>query len=129
MSYRLFLDDERKPSQVKWVEMPLGPWVIVRDYATFVDYITKNGIPSYVSYDHDLGHSAYVEFNRAYTSDKKFHYENVKEKTGYDAAKWLVEKCMNERLDFPEYQVHSLNPIGKENIINYIESFKRSRTP
>ncbi len=108
--YKLFLDDERKPSQVKWVPMPLGPWVIVRDYATFVDYITKNGIPAFVSFDHDLADGTF------------------KEKTGFHCAQWLVEYCLDKDLPFPEYQVHSMNPIGKENIRQYIESFNRNRS-
>jgi hypothetical protein len=106
--------------------MPLGPWIIVRNYNAFVDYITKNGIPAFVSFDHDLGHDAYVEFSRAYTSDKKFNYENVKERTGYECAKWLVEKCLDENQPFPNYQVHSMNPIGKSNIESYIESYIKS---
>lgn len=131
MSYKLFLDDERKPSQVKWLEMPLGPWVIVRDYATFVGYITKNGIPTFVSFDHDLADEHY----RQSMYDKDKHYTSYytdgtfKEKTGFSCAKWLCEYCLDNNLPFPDYQVHSMNPVGKENITQYIESFKRSRTP
>jgi hypothetical protein len=39
----------------------------------------------------------------------------------------LVEYCMNNNLEFPDYQVHSMNPIGRENIRSYIESYKKSR--
>ena len=54
MSYKLFLDDVRNPRDVKWAEMPLGPWVIVRNYDDFVKYITSNGLPEFVAFDHDL---------------------------------------------------------------------------
>ena len=46
------------------------------------------------------------------------------EKTGMDCAKWLVEYCINNNLKFPDYEVHSMNVIGKMNIKSYIESFK-----
>ena len=46
MSYKLFLDDVRYPSDVKWVEMPNGPWVTVRNYSDFVKYMKKQGINS-----------------------------------------------------------------------------------
>jgi hypothetical protein len=42
------------------------------------------------------------------------------EKTGYDCAKWLVEYCVEHGLKFPEYVVHSMNPVGKENILSYV---------
>jgi hypothetical protein len=117
MSYKLFLDDERMPHAVTWVEMPLGPWEIVRSYDQFVNYITENGIPSFISFDHDLS----VE-----DQGKNPNKSQFKEKTGYDCAKWLVEKCMNENRMFPKYQVHSMNPIGAMNIRAYIECYKNT---
>jgi hypothetical protein len=124
--YKLFLDDEREPYQVKWVEMPLGPWIILRDYRAFVRHITKYGIPSFVSFDHDLAQEHYrptmykdpVRYTTYYTDG------TFKEKTGYDCAKWLCDYCLDKKEDFPEYQVHSMNPVGKQNIILYIEQYK-----
>jgi hypothetical protein len=125
---KIFLDDERSPQQVTWIDMPLGPWVVVRNYDEFVDYITKNGIPSFVSFDHDLADEHYRP--EMYNPDKKLYMSfytdgTFKEKTGLACAQWLVEKCLNENITFPDYQVHSMNPIGRENIAGYIESFKR----
>jgi hypothetical protein len=128
MSYKLFLDDERDPYKVTWVDLPLGPWVIARDYATFVDYITKNGIPSFVSFDHDLADEHY----RQSMYDKDKHYPNyytdgtLKEKTGYDCAKWLINYCQDIGYAFPEYSVHSMNPVGKENIIKCIDNYRKN---
>lgn len=119
MMYKLFIDDERLPKSVNWVEMPLGPWIIARNHDDFVKYIMQHGLPSFVSFDHDLGLEHYVTGNP--------NYDKYKEKTGYDCAKWLVEYCMNNNLEFPDYQVHSMNPIGRENIRSYIESYKKSR--
>jgi hypothetical protein len=123
MNYKLFIDDERLPSHVKWVTLPRGPWVVVRNYDHFVKYITQHGLPSFVSFDHDLGLEHYAQ-GFAGTAPT---YENYKEKTGYECAKWLVEHCIQHNYDFPEYQVHSMNPIGGKNIRSYIESYKKSR--
>ena len=119
MSYKLFLDDIRLPKDVKWMQMPLGPWIIVRSHDEFVKHIVQHGLPSFVSFDHDLGLEHYI------VGAPK--YNEYKEKTGHDCAKWLVEYCMNNNLEFPEYQVHSMNPIGSTNIRSYIESYKKSR--
>lgn len=129
MSYKLFLDDERIPQKVTWTKLPLGPWVIVRNYDQFVKYITANGLPSFVSFDHDLADEHYPCFepNGGIGNMKTISYDKYKEKTGYDCAKWMCDYCMEHDLDFPEYQVHSMNPIGAENIRGYIENFKRSR--
>ena len=59
MSYHLFLDDARKPSDVKWIELPLVNWTIVRNYKEFVETIIKNGIPTTISFDHDLSMADY----------------------------------------------------------------------
>lgn len=113
--YKLFLDDERLPQKVTWVNLPSGPWEIVRNYQQFVDHITKNGLPSFVTFDHDLS----VEDQNKNPATTTF-----KEKTGMDCAKWLVEYCANNNKMFPPYEVHSMNVIGKVNIKSYIESYK-----
>ena len=113
MSYNLFLDDERFPRDVKWVELPPVVWFIVRSYDEFVKLVTEKGCPNIVTFDHDL-------------ADAHYRGQESSEKTGYDCAKWLVSYCMNGETIFPKYYVHSLNPIGKENIITYIESYKRT---
>lgn len=95
--YALFLDDEREPVG--------NDWVIVRSYDEAVAYVEGNGFPSYVSFDHDLGEG----------------------KTGYDFAKWLVEKDMDEDW-LPDnffFYVHSQNPVGAENIRKYIIDYMR----
>ncbi len=66
-----------------------------------------NGLPEYVSFDHDLADIS----------------DSHKEKTGYDCVKWLVDYCIdNKIIKFPNYQVHSANPIGKKNITSYVEN-------
>ena len=38
---KLFLDDLRYPKEVKWIDIGLGPWEIVRSYDEFVKFILK----------------------------------------------------------------------------------------
>src|SRR6202008_2485989 len=61
MSYYLFLDDQRIPSDVSWIDLPIANWDIVRSYDEFIDIINKNGIPQFIRYDHDLGPQAMTE--------------------------------------------------------------------
>lgn len=93
--YKLFLDDIRMPVD--------NGWTIVRNYNEFVDAINKYGLPKFISFDHDLSTE---------------HYSNMPsvEKTGYDCAKFLVDYCMDNNKKIPEFYVHSMNPVGRENI-------------
>lgn len=125
--FYLFLDDVRIPSVVTWVHLPLVPWTIVRNYDEFVNVIKKQGMPLFIAFDHDLGIEHYHP--SMYSDDKSDYdelYNTFKEKTGYDCAKWAVDYCMNNGTVFPEYVVHSMNPIGRANIESYIEGYKRS---
>lgn len=122
-SYNLFLDDERLPHNVTWVNLPESQhYTIVRNYNEFVDLITLRGIPRFVSYDHDLADSHYGHGLRG----DQIPYDTYKEKTGYDCAKWLVNECMIKGVKHPPYIVHSMNPVGKQNIISYVESYNKS---
>ena len=78
----------------------------VRSFDEFVSYITENGLPDYISFDHDLGEG----------------------KSGYDCAKWLVDYCLDHKLDMPGFSVHSQNPVGRENIEGLLVSYKRYLT-
>lgn len=126
MSYHLFLDDERKPNDVTWKILPRDKvWVIVRNYQQFVDYINEFGVPGFVTFDHDLAdehYSVMLEENSYEHDDgdlkKTFNYGT--EKTGYDCAKWLVDHCHLNDVPFPEYEVHSMNPVGAQRITLYI---------
>lgn len=127
MSYHLFLDDERKPIDVTWIELPPLHWEIVRNYNEFVKIITSNGIPKTISFDHDLSQEHYDELLGAYFGCRPLRYHIFKEKTGRDCAMWLAEYCFDKGLDYPIYFVHTMNPIGRSNIISIIESYKKSR--
>lgn len=123
--YNLFLDDVRQPSEPGNYMSPVNlrslyqeqEWVTVRNYNDFVKYITENGLPDLVSFDHDL---ADIHYDPT-TCKESFEYT---EETGYDCAKWLVMYCDDNGLPLPKYLCHSMNPIGKENIISYLDSYK-----
>ena len=62
--------------------------------------------PSVVFLDHDLGGEIYVD------SDN--------DNTGYQFAKWLVEN--DKKIDQRTIVIHSMNPVGAENIQNILNS-------
>ena len=112
MSYNLFLDDLRDPNLFF---NDTKTWVVVRNHSQFVETITKRGLPDFISFDHDLAWEHYP-MNNAKTGSVILKYDTYKEKTGYDCAKWLVEYCMRINHQLPEWKVHSMNPIGRDNI-------------
>ena len=129
MSYNLFLDDHRKPKDVKWIELPPVAWVVVTNYKQFVETILRDGIPRMVSFDHDLADEHYKEYSAVYDDriicEKKIRYEHFQEKTGYDCAKWLANYCIDKGIPIPLYYLHSLNGIGCANIFSILESARK----
>ncbi len=107
---KLYLDDVRTPNT--------EGWEIVRTYEDFVSWITENGLPDEVSFDHDLADVGYDPN----TLKETFKY---REKTGYDAAKWLCDYCWTNGLPVPDWNVHSANPVGRDNIISILSTFEK----
>lgn len=98
MSYKIFLDDERFPPNDG------EDWYVARNLLDFANAIFEKGMPSFVSFDHDLGEQ---------------------EPTGYDIAKYFVNLDSDE-LHIPEdfnFYVHSQNPVGKVNIESYLNNY------
>lgn len=121
--YNIFLDDVRVPTDVTWVDVPIDQhYSVVRNYKEFVDLITLRGVPKFVCYDHDL---ADCHYGHGLNNDK-IPYDSYKEKTGLDCAKWLVSYCIEKNIKHPPYVVHSLNPIGKQNIESCINSYNKT---
>lgn len=129
--YNLFLDDIRMPVEVGNYIYPVElrvlyrkqEWVIVRNFAEFVRYIGANGMPACVSFDHDLADEHYRP--SMYNPDQHYtrYYSDgtFKEKTGYDCAKWLIEFAEKTSSKLPVILCHSMNPIGKENILKLFQ--------
>ena len=123
--YNLFLDDLRNPQTSEFLRNQdfyrNTKWVIVRNYDEFVSYITHNGMPDLISFDHDLADEHYGMQDNLDEMD----YAMFEEKTGYHCAKWLIEYCMDNNVSPPDYLVHSMNTVGTLNIKYLIENYKR----
>jgi len=127
---RLFLDDIRVPFDCLSYMKPNvkhiyedEDWNVVRTYDDFVGYIDHFGLPDLISFDHDLADEHYSpEMHNGKNQYNKL-YDSFKEKTGYDCAKWLCEYCADNELPLPMYVVHSMNPIGKENILSVLDNY------
>lgn len=133
MKKLLFLDDYRNPfitledgsSWLVFSPIPQPFEVIwVKSYNEFVAWITSNGLPDAVLYDHDLADEHYAPkeiWDKPHEVQKRM--ESFTEKTGYDCAKWIVEYCMDNNLKLPLYNIQSANPVGKANIDGLFKSF------
>lgn len=132
-NFHLFLDDERQPRQVNWVEIPQNvSWTIVRSYPEFVRILAheakKGFMPAFISFDHDLGLEHYKAHNMA--ADGATYedvYGDAKEKTGMDCLKWFVENIlMPNKLPMPPHALHTYSMIGRQNMQAYINSYNKS---
>lgn len=103
MTYCLFLDDEREPNRRAMVYRK-SEIVICRCYHDAVNVVKERGFPIEVCFDHDLG---------------------IYEGNGHDFAKWLIDYLLDNNMKFPYgfvYSVHSMNPVGKRNIIHTMDN-------
>lgn len=117
MKYNIYLDDLRTPIDNRWT--------VVRTYEEFVDRVTEIGLENIhiISLDHDLGESAMEEYYNNVHPNYQLNYDNIKEKTGMDCTKWLVEQWLDGK-PICEVLVHSANPIGSSNIMYYINNYR-----
>lgn len=125
---KLFLDDIRNPSDcASYMYKRIGPlnltylegdWLIVRNYDQFCAAIGKYEKDiTVISFDHDLADGHYHESMDKSREEYEEHLKTVKEKTGLDCAKYFKEK-FKDRQVWPMLFVHSMNPVGTENIIS-----------
>jgi hypothetical protein len=91
---KLYLDDIRNPKVPE-------EWCIVRTAEEAIRML-ETGKVDFISFDHDLG----------------------TELTGYDVAKAIEELVYYGRIKCPEYNVHSANPVGANNIRAAMEAIK-----
>ena len=111
----LWLDDYRNPNDWMNYIKNVFPTIVkepceivwVKSYDEFVKYINYYGLPDAIGFDHDLAD------------------EGPNEKTGYDAAKFLVYYCLDNNEDLPEFVSQSDNPAGRENILRLLNNFKK----
>lgn len=101
--WSLFLDDERYPIEDG------RNWKIARTVDEALRMCVEYGAPTYASFDHDLG-------------------EN--EPTGFQFVKSFVYLDQEKKIDIPRdflFYVHSQNPVGAENIRQYLSQYLRVR--
>jgi hypothetical protein len=129
MKTLLWLDDIRDPLKDNWlvfspIEQPFE-LVWVKSFKEFVDWIGANGLPTAICFDHDLGlEYHYTELDPEEENGYELRYDDYKvELSGYHAAKWLVEYCMDNDEDLPLYNIQSANTVGKDNIDGLLKSF------
>lgn len=124
MKKSLYLDDVRTPTTT----IPgYEPWHVVRDYDQFVNWITENGIPDLISFDHDLAKEHMDDYFKQVLEQGYQHpdYDTYAEKTGLDCARWLAEHIQTNDLELKAVSVHSHNPVGASNIQSFINGFKK----
>ena len=104
--WKLYIDDERFPKG--------DGFTIARTMEEALTLIEDKGFPSYISFDHDLG----IDDNGNLL------------KTGFDFAKWITEADMDGLIAIPnsfEFNVHSANNVGADNIQGILDSYLKQR--
>ena len=125
----LWVDDKRNPMKDNWLSVcPIGqPFktVWVKSYIQFARYIKKNGLPDAICFDHDLGDTWRWKVRKVVKMFSYF-YDDMEDReyTGMDCAKWLVNYCMDNDCSLPEYNSHSSNHGGNDNIIGLLDNFQ-----
>lgn len=106
MSWKLFIDDRAFESPDR--TPPDDTWTACRSSREAIFYIDEWGPPTHVSFDFDLGLTPEGDVD---TVERVYKHlgENY-----YDAD--------------IEYTVHSKNVVGREQIVSYMESWKKSKT-
>jgi len=128
MSYNLFLDDFRSPQMAFRLiydkRYNLQDWIVVKNFQEFINIVKEYGVPTLVSFDHDLGDEHYdLHGSTDFLTWEEYYVFNDRTMTGYDCAKWLCDYCLENNNKFPEYLIHSANTVGAKNIKIYIENF------
>ena len=128
----LWLDDMRNPFKDNWV-YDYAPqfleetivWVL--NYDEFVEWINYNGLPHTIAFDHDLGEDVARDKVSKGMSKRQARMQKRETISGYDCAKWLVEYCIDNDLDLPNWIVQSANPVGKDNINGLLNNYLKHR--
>lgn len=105
MEYKLFLDDVRTVKMV-YESLEESDFIIVRNFKEFVRTIKESGLPSFISFDNDLG----LDENNQIGLD------------GYAAAKWLVYESGLDIKDL-KFKVHSANPVASKQIQGLLDNY------
>jgi hypothetical protein len=111
--YKIFLDDLRETTDVFTGNEAEG-WKVCRTSTEAIKLVTNKGyMPIHIAFDHDLGET-----------------EDGTMDTSIKFITWMVNASLDERIkgDIPGYSVHSTNPVGVQNIISKMETWKKIAT-
>ena len=97
MTWNLYIDDLRTPPADR-------DWLVCRSSQEALNRIVDIGMPSFVSFDHDLG----------------------EDDTTMVFLRRLVNEVWDGKTAIPDYQIHSANPVGSLNIHSFMDSWRRS---
>ena len=104
MKTLLWVDDARNPLENDWLNFsPIGRNCFViwaQTYQEAIQFLEKDW-PDAICLDHDLG----------------------EEESGYDIAKYIVNRCIDEGKKLPLFASQSANPVGRENILSLFKNF------
>mgnify|MGYP002662505026 FL=1 len=106
MKTLLWVDDARNPMEDDWMNFsPIGrncKVVWAQSYQEAIQFLEKDW-PDAICLDHDLG----------------------EEESGYDIAKYIVNRCIDEGKKLPLFASQSANPVGRENIIGLFKNYQK----
>ena len=109
----IWLDDLRNPNDPHWKAWldswsPIGRTgvdiVWLKSFKELKLYLLCHSLPDAICFDHDLGEGP----------------------SGYDAAKYIIDRCIDDDLPLPLFWSQSSNPAGKENIIRLLTNFGKT---
>ena len=102
MSWKMFLDDWRNPK--------VNGLVVVRSFDDAVKIVNKDGCPTYIAFDYDLG---------------------VNKKTALDFAKWMINRDVAEGGKFIPanfvFSCHSSSEYGRKSICEKLLEYLNRR--
>ena len=101
----IWIDDLRNPERfLPRADFETYNVVWCKSYNEFMDALASLDFPSVVYFDHDLG-----DINNS----------------GRDCAQLLVDYCINMGKKLPEFHCQSQNPVGRENILSLLKSYRK----
>jgi hypothetical protein len=127
----VWIDDIRDPFTGSWIAdfapefFACKKIVWVKSYEEFTRWIQYNGLPQKICFDHDLGENVAIELVASGVEKSKAREIKKLAKSGYDCAKWLVDYCLDNSLQLPNWSIQSANPVGKENINSLLTNAKK----
>jgi len=140
----LWLDDIRDPLEGDWLVFSPIPQpfkvVWVKTFIEFANWISENGVPAGICFDHDL--SDFQAFYNGYPDRLEADLAEAREqgkiqewneileneKTGLDCCKWLIDYCIDNEVELPKWNCQSANPVGKENMNSLLNNFRKHQS-